>query len=262
MFKKIFIVGAVGLLAAAVLTQTKVGSYLSHQWNKAERHFESKIPFEDEIERIKGEVASLDKDINKAKGSLAEENVEVRYLGKRVDELRVSTEKSRSAVEARGKAIKDSDSKLVVWDSRPISFSKAKEMLAGEVANHKSLEKEFKATETRLVVRDQTRTMAEQHLQALITQKAELETAVIEIESLIKQAQVEQVRSKYQDDGTRMAKVKEDLAKLRKRIDIQREKANLSKTFDRSSTENRSVDEILADLDTKSEKGSDLVNKK
>jgi chromosome segregation ATPase len=263
MFKKILVVGAVGLLAAAVLTQTKVGSYLSHQWNRAERHMESKIPPEEEIERIKGEVASLDKDINKAKGSLAEENVEVRYLGKRVADLRVVTEKSRSAVEARGRTLKDAgDSKLVKWENQSIDVNKAKERLASEVANHKALEKEFKAKETMLAVREQTRIMAEQHLQALITQKSELETAVVEIEALIKQAKVEQVQSKFQNDGTRMAQVKEDLAKLRKRIDIQREKLHLSKNLDRSSVENRSVDEILADLDTKSEASSDLVNKK
>jgi len=88
MFKKVAIVGAAGLLTAAVLTQTKVGSYLSHQFDRAERHLESKVPPEDELRRIKHEVAGLDKEIDKAKGSLAEENVEVRYLTKKVDELR------------------------------------------------------------------------------------------------------------------------------------------------------------------------------
>lgn len=263
MFKKILIVGAVGLLAAAVLTQTKVGHFLSHKWNQAEKHFESKIPPEEEIERIKGEVASLNKDIDKAKGELASENVEVRHLNSFVNDLRVRTEKSREAVEARGKSLKDAgDSKLVKWDGRSIDFNRAKESLAKEVANHKSLEKEYKANETMLAVREQTRTMAEQHLQALISQKAEMETAVVELEALIKQVKVEQVQSKYQDDGTRMAQVKEDLAKLRKRIEVQREKLNLSRKFDVNSVDNRSVDEILAELDTKSEKSTDLVNKK
>ena len=161
MFKKIAIVGAAGLLTAAVLTQTKVGSYLSHQFDRAERHLESKIPPDEEIRRIKHDVASLDKDIDKAKGSLAEENVEVRYLAKKVEELRAQNEKSRTAVVARGQLVKDSaESQVVKWEGRNISHSKAKELLALEVSAHKSLEKEFKANETMLAVRERTREMA------------------------------------------------------------------------------------------------------
>jgi len=104
--------------------------------------------------------------------------------------------------------------------------------------------------------------MAEQHLQALITQKAELETAVAELEADIKMVRVEQVQSKYQDDGTRMAQVKEDLSKLRKRIEVQREKLRLSKKFDTSSVENKSVDEIMAELDAKGEKAVDQTARK
>ncbi|HJZ89466.1 MAG TPA: hypothetical protein VKE40_01250 [Gemmataceae bacterium] len=261
MLKKVFVVGAAGLLTAAVLTQTKLGD-LAWGWvDRAERSIESKIKPEDEIRRIKHEVASLDRDIDKAKGALAEENVEVRYLTKRVDELRVSVEKSRSAVEARRDLFKGETS-FIKWDGRNISTSKAKELLAAEVSNHKALNDEFKAQEKMLAIRERTRTMAEQHLQALVTQKAELETAVTDVEAEIKLAKIEQVQSKYQNDGSRMAKVKEDLAKLRKRIEIQREKLALTKKIDPTSVENKSVDEIFAELDSKGEKASDQLGRK
>jgi peptidoglycan hydrolase CwlO-like protein len=262
MFKKIAIVGAAGLLTAAVLTQTKVGSYLSHQWDRAERQLESKIPPEDEVRRIKHEVAGLDKEIDKAKGSLAEENVEVRYLTKKVEELRSQTEKSRTAVEAKGKALKEAtDTRFVRFDGQRMDISKAKEILATDVAAHKSLDKEYKANEKMLAVRERTRTMAEQHLQALITEKAQLESDVLDLEALIKQVKVEQVQSKYQNDGTKMARVKEDLAKLKKRIEVQREKLHLTKKWDRDSVENKSVDEILAGLDGKDEKVDQTAQK-
>ena len=53
------------------------------------------------------------------------------------------------------------------------------------------------------------------------------------------------------NDGTRMAEVKDSLAKLRKRIEIQRAKLELSKQYSGSSVENKSVEEILAELDAK-----------
>jgi len=255
MFKKVLIVGAAGLLIAAVLTQTKVGKYLSHKWDQAEEHFDSKIPPDEELARIKKDVASLDKDIDKAKGALAFENVEVGELRDKVSDLRTRTDKSRTSVEARGRMVKEAtDTKFVKWDGQPIDFKKAKELLADEVRRHNAIEKEFKANEKMLTVREQTRTMAEQHLQALITEKAQLESEVVDLDALIKQVKIEQVQSKYQNDGTRMAQVKEDLAKLKKRVKIQREKLDLSKKWDPNSAENKTVDEILADLDSKSAK--------
>src|SRR2546422_3302812 len=144
MFKKLLIVGAAGLLIAAVLTQTKVGKHLSRQWDKAEQYLENQVPPEEEVARIKKEVASLERDIDKAKGDLAYENVECRELTKDVNNLRTRTERSRTAVEARGQMVKEAtDTHLVKWDGRPIDFTKAKELLADEVKNHKSLEKQF-----------------------------------------------------------------------------------------------------------------------
>ena len=107
-------------------------------------------------------------------------------------------------------------------------------------------------------VRERTRDLAEQHLQALVTQKSELEAAVTELEADVKLAKIEQVQSKYQNDGSKMADVKERLTGLRKRIEVQREKLNLAKQYDKSAVENKSVDEIMAELDTK---GTEQVKK-
>jgi peptidoglycan hydrolase CwlO-like protein len=254
MCKKILIVGAAGLLAAAVLTQTHVGGYLSHQFHKADKYFENQVPPEEEVRQIKQEVASLDRDIDKARGSVAEEIVEAKLLKTKVDDRREAVKASRAAVDARAQAIKDAgDNKLVSWDSRKISYERAKELLQNQVTAHKTLEKDLTNLETMLGVRERTRDLAEQHLQALISQKSELEAAVTELEADIKLAKIEQVQSKYQNDGTRMAEVKERLASLKKRVEVQRTKLNLAKQYDKSGVENKSVDEIMAELDAKSE---------
>jgi len=88
-----------------------------------------------------------------------------------------------------------------------------------------------------------------------------MESDILDLDALIKQVKVEQVESKYQNDGTKMARVKEDLAKLKKRIEVQREKLHLSKRWDRDSVENKSVDEILADLDGKGDKVDQTAQK-
>jgi peptidoglycan hydrolase CwlO-like protein len=252
MFKKVAIVGAAGLLTAAVLTQTKVGAYVTHKFDQADRYLESKIPPEEEVRRIKAEVAGLDKEIDKAQNSFLEERWEAKSLKGKVEEKRTQVENSRQAVDGRGRMMKEASAgRPVKWDGREINYDRAKELLQAQVTAHKNLEKELKALETMFAVRERTRDLAEQHVQALTSQKSELEAAVIELEADIKMARIEQVQSKYQNDGTRMAEVKESLASLRKRIDIQRDKLALVKKMDRSSVENKSVDEILAELNSK-----------
>jgi len=252
MFKKVAIVGAAGLLAAAVLTQTKVGSYLSHRLDRADKYLESKIPPEEEVRRIKSEVANLDKDIDKARGSVAEERWAAKDMKGKVEEKKTQVENSRQAAEARGKMLKEvSTGSRVKWDGREINFDRAKDLLQSQVTAHKNLEKELKALETMQAVRERTRDLAEQHLQALVTQKSELEAAVTALEADIKMAKIEQVESKYQNDGTRMADIKESLANLKKRIEVQREKLNLAKQYEKTGVENKSVDEIMAELDAK-----------
>jgi len=250
MLKKVFVVGAAGLLVAAVLTQTKVGNIAWGWMDRAERHLDSKIKPEDEIRRIKKEVSSLDKDVDKAKRNLAEEIVEVKYLNKRTDELRVAVETSRKAVEAR-RAVFAGDDKFVKWDGRTINVAAAKDRLASEVSAHRSLASELKAQEEMLSTHEQSKTLAEQHLQALVTEKAKLEAMVTDVEANIQRAKIEQVESKYQNDGSRMAQVKKDLAELQKKLDIQRETLKLSKKVSPKDADEKSVDEIFAGLDDK-----------
>ena len=250
MFKKVAIVGAAGLLAAAVLTQTHVGGYLRHQFDRADKYLENQVPPEEEVARIKVEVGNLDKDIDRARGSVAEERVEAKLVKGRVEEKRTQVDNSRAIVEARGKMLKEAgQNKLVKWDSREVSYDRAKELLQSKVFAQKALEKEYDSLKSMLSARERTRDLAEQHLQALVTQKSELEAAVTELEADVKMAKIEQVQSKYQNDGTRMAEVKESLAKLKKRIEVQREKLNIAKQYDKSGVEDKSVDEIMKELE-------------
>lgn len=262
MLKKIAVIGAAGLLTAAVLTQTKVGSYVCHQFDRADKYLESKIPPEEEVRQLKKDVAGLDQDIDQAKGAVATARVEAKMAKADLEDTRARLDRSRSSVEARGKMMKEASAgKPVKWDNQEISFEKAKQLLQNQVTAHKHLEKEVKAQETMLAVKERTRELTEQHLQALVAQKTELQAAVVELEADIQRAKIEQVESKYQNDGTRMADVKERLAKVRERIEVQREKLALAREYDKSGVADKSVDEILAELDSKGEK-ADQVSRK
>ena len=236
MFKKVAIVGAAGLLTAAVLTQTKVGSTWRISSTRPTSTSTRRSRRRKRSRRIKKEVATLDKDIDKAKGALAAEERRGRQAAQdRVERpAGTQTEKSRTSVEARGKMMKEATDDQVRQVGRPRRSTSTRPRSCSPTRSPPTRPSRRNSRPPRRCWPSASgpASLAEQHLQALITEKAELEAAVVELEADIKLVKIEQVQSKYQNDGTRMAEVKEDLAKLRKRIEIQREKLDLTKKWD------------------------------
>jgi hypothetical protein len=171
-------------------------------------------------------------------------------LKSEVDELRTEIKESDVSVRKHGDVLKAaSSSDRIQWGYRTVGYVDAKELLQSEVKRHKDLKDRLKAREAALGSQEQTRELVEQQLQEMLKQKEELGVAVAEMEAAIKLAKVEQLRSKHQNDGTRMAEIKQSMEALRKRVMIQREKLNIDTKVNRSPVEDKSVEQILAEMD-------------
>jgi hypothetical protein len=251
MTKKILLILIIGIVGAAALANSKAGSYIRAQVAAWQDDVEDSIDPQVELRRIRFEIAQLDKDADAVKGDLAEANVNVRVLAKEVEELRKDVEVSDKSVRAHGDVMKvASESDKIQWGRRrAVTYGEAKDLLFQEVKRHNEMKARLKQKEAGLVAQSQTRDLIKQHFEAMIEQKDELTNAVQDLESEVRLAQVEQVNSKYQDDGTRMAKVKKSMADLRKRTLVRREKLNLNKsTAERNPGATLTVDEILGGL--------------
>jgi len=228
--------------------------------HRAEDKLESTIPAEDEVQRLKMEVSELEKEIKSAKNAVAEERVEAREQRKKVIDLAEQVKASKATLDARALALKaaeaDKEVHFVKVDGRNVDFTAAKDALQNLVRSQNVLEKNLQSEESMLTSREKSRELAEQHMKALVSQKSELESILTEMEADIKQLKIEQIESKYQNDGTKMAEIKESIGKLKKKIAVQREKLNMSKKGDTSAVETKSVDQIMAELDSTKGKSS------
>lgn len=250
MIMKMVKIGVIGLLVAFVANETKAGSHFKAWLNQLGAKMEKKVTPEMELARIKNEVGQLDGDVDKVKGDLAEANVNVRLLRREIDDLRKDVKESESAVRKHGDVVKaaSADDKIQ-WGFRTVSHVDAKELLMNEVKRHNDLKARLKAREQAVGTQEQTRDLVEQQLQEMLKQKDELTFAVAEMEAEIKMAKVEQIRSKYQNDGTRMGDIKSSLAELRKKVMVQREKLRITETYTKNPAADKSVDEILSGID-------------
>jgi len=250
MCKKLFAIAIVGVIAVYALSETRAGSHVKAWVSRVGGKIENSVPPETELARIRHEVGQLNGDIDKVKGDLAEANVNVRLLRKEVDELRGAVKTSEATIRKSAEVLKAAhDGDQIQWGYRQVSFVNAKELLATDVRRHADLKGRLKNREQALATQEQTRDLVEQQLQEMMTQKEELTSAVAEMDAELKLAGVEQIRSKYQNDGTRMSEIKSSLAELRKRVMVQREKLRVTETYQRSPAAEKTVDQILGELD-------------
>jgi chromosome segregation ATPase len=258
MLKKMVILGVIGFIAVTAVRGTKIASYVNSRWSQAEEALDASIPPEQEIKRLRNEVKGLDRDIMTVVNQLAKERVDVNNLQADVAARADKQSADNKQLQARGQAIKDAEAgktestQHVVFGRRKLSIDEAKAELEADVKRCTTNQKLLDSMEQTLAQRIKIRDTLEKQLDTLKTQKQELTVAIDAMEAELTALKQQQIESKYQTDDTRLARIKDDLRKLKTRVDVEREKLKLMPvvrdTPAAPATSNKSVDDILAPL--------------
>lgn len=251
MLKKMVILGVIGFVAVVALGGTKLASYIRSEINSARERAESNIPPEKEIQRLRNEIKLLDKDILTVINEVAKQRVAVTDLQTQTEELAKKQDDNLAALRVRGEAIKNAEGH-VTFGNRTVSIADAKAELEADAKRHLAVQKSLESQQALLANRIKVRDSLEKQLEAMKAQKGELTAAVDDMEAQLAALKLQQMESKYQTDDTRLAQIKEDLRKLKTKMDVEREKLKLMPAALEPApavpTNTKSVDDILAPL--------------
>ena len=226
--KKILLVaGAVGLGVVMWKSSNGVVKSLRHDAQAAITWVETKVPMEKRFDQLRREAQSIDGEMEKVKNDLAREIVEVRDLTNRTAELRAAVEKNAATLTARGQAITDATEK-VKYGTRTFSKADALTELQKDVNGYARNKQRLALMETTLTHRETIKETLAKTLDSMKTKKAEVLAAIDEVEADYKQMQLTAVESKYQMDDTKLAEIKKSLRELKKSVEIEKEKQNLT----------------------------------
>ena len=252
MLKKMVVLGVIGFVAVSALGGTKIASYIRSEIRDARERAENNIPPEKEIARLRSELKLLDKDIMTVVNQLAKERVEVRQLQEKNEELAAKQSKDKELLTARAAAIKSCNGDTLTWGTRTLTVDAAKTELEDGVKRFAANQKSLDSMEATLAIRVKNRDVLEKQLEVLKNQKTELAVAIDAMESELAALKLQQMESKYQTDDTRLAKIKEDLRKLKTKVEVEREKLKLMPAAldapAAPSTSGKTVDDIMAPL--------------
>jgi len=255
MFKKLIVVAVVGGLSVAALGKTRLGSYVRTEIRGLREAAEDQIPPEKEIARLRDEVSRIDQDqrkVVKQKVALEQERdelldrktaIEKNLPGMR-DRMNARADVLRSA-EDRAKA-GEKNVTVAFRDERAVPVVEAKNRLEALVNEVVTAEKELGRIDTK--VASLSRIVGKLDAQQVAMKKAKttLDADIDELQAQLLDLQTAQMESKYAtDDGTRSAHVKESIAKMRKKLDLQKRELAALQGISPDSA-GKSVDEILA----------------
>jgi len=251
MLKKLLIGGLVAVIAFVALRNTKLFHYAKQELSDAREWVEDQVPVEKKIEQMRKDVANLDRDVEAVKDALAREIVEVRELTTDVAKLRADVEAEHKKLVKRGEEIRQA-SEFVAYGRTKVPVAEAKDLLKRDVTSHLKRKQQLESLEKTLAYRERIKETLEKQLDSMLKQKQELKAEIDAVEAEYKALQLQQMESKYQHDDTRLARVKESLNNLRKKLDIEREKLQLApRVYDEPASEPataQSIDDILAPL--------------
>jgi peptidoglycan hydrolase CwlO-like protein len=230
MLKKLAWLGVAALVAFVVVKATGFEKFCGPMATKIKQKIESKIPLEDQIAVIKDQISKLQPDIDRAKTRVAEKRVAVKNLQNDVDSMRATLTENKDALQVRADNLANGE-KFVYYGGVQVPATDAKKRLAVDFKNYQRQEALFKSKEQLLSIRQDELRIAQEQLEALAAAQKQAETEVAQLETELMTLRLTQTRSKYQADDSRLADIKQSIAKVRSRIEVDIEKDNLDKQY-------------------------------
>jgi chromosome segregation ATPase len=258
MIKKLIVVAVVGGLAVAAVKGTKWASYVRTEVKSWREAAEDAVPPETEIARLRGEVKNLDEDAIKIVKQLARLQSDQADLANREKSLDVKKSETKTKVDAQASAVRDAEGKVKSGETNPLvligdakfSLATAKAHLKDSVRTYTDIEKELVFVRQKLETQQRIIDKLEKQRLEMNRLKSDLDASIDGLEAEVQSLKLQQMESRYQTDDTRVAQIKEAIAKQKKRLDIQRRELNMLQDTVAPSAPaaTESVDDILAPL--------------
>lgn len=252
MLKKILIVGAILLVGAIAVKKMNCSSYVRTAWSQVAKNARDQIPSQFELERIRHEIAALERDVDNLIKPIAERMYDVRELRKEVSELQqtLAARKDKLQVMTNDWEAKKS---FVVLNTK-YSGSRAEDKLHREFVACRRIEKTLESKERLLSARERQMEAIREQAEKLISKKREFEVRLAELEAEEELLTVDLTGTMPSLDSSRATAIQDALNQVERRQQIKRNELELRSgqfsTEERESSDSSrvNVDEIRSYL--------------
>ncbi len=183
------------------------------------------MPVQFDIDRTRDEIASLEPAIKDGIAQVANARVDIAMLEREIAATRTNLQSERTAMESIRKGLDTGDYRL----AGPIRYTEdeVKADLARRLKSYQAGNRLLKDKEETLKSKQKTLTAAEQQLKQMATAKKELLSKVAQIEARLQMIETTQSGRDYHFDDSALARAKQSVSDLEKRLDVLAEQAEM-----------------------------------
>jgi chromosome segregation ATPase len=217
MMKKAVVYGFVGTAILVGLFGTTSGSYVRTAAFRVRTAAKDAVPVQFEIDRARRDIESLTPAIRQQIEQMARAEQDVRVLEDEITETIANMEKQKSTMLTLRQQLGDSkvqktggiDSTRMIQDS-----------LRNRLETYNRCERILEEKQATLASRQKVVESARENLTAIATQKKSLESKIEEIQARLAAIEASNAKSKYHFDGTALARAKQTVADLDRRLNV------------------------------------------
>ena len=219
MIKKMIIGTGVAVLAAAFFLGRDAASYVRTSAECLKDSVRNNVPTEFQIERARGMIKDLVPEIRKNMHAIAREEVELEQLEKQVadTESRLAKEKGELL---RLKTDLETGESVFHYASRTYTAGQVKVDMSHRFERYQTGEATLASLHEIYDARRKTLEAARQKLEGTLAEKRKLEVDIENIEAQLEVLAAVQTTSQYNFDDSKLGRVKELIADLRTKLEV------------------------------------------
>jgi chromosome segregation ATPase len=260
MFKKVLIAALAVVVGLAVVKGTWFGSHLRHQVCDMVKSVKNSVPPEEEIGRLRMELANLAREDDRYFDKVARLAVDVDNLEKKVGKLRTNLTREEVRIRKLKGELTDGAEVVVVEGAR-VSRSD----LRNSAIAFKNAEDNLKSKEANLEARKRLLALERKKLSELRNKRDEMSTELQRLETALAEERQAQAASESTIDDGNYRQIRKAMDSVRDRINVLKKKRELRGEFSPATETNQpSEQDVQADkyLDARFSDKKEDVSKK
>jgi peptidoglycan hydrolase CwlO-like protein len=227
MVKKGLIGAALGAGALFLVFGTHAPSYVKTAFRSVKRVAKDATPLPFDIERARDEIASLDPAIRDNIEKLARAEVDIEHLEREIKATKANMEVEKTALLTLRESLKTGEYRLAGHSSVAYTEDEVKADLARRYDSYNNVKKILDAKESTYKAKQSEVIAFRQQLESMMAQKKSLSAKLDGIQAKLAQIQATQTANEFQLDGSALARAKETVSDLERKLEVMARKAEM-----------------------------------
>lgn len=227
MMRKIVIVGLLAVAGLYLVKKTSMFSYAGTVWGQMQQEAKRQVPTKFEIDRVRNEVANMNRDISTMLHPIAEYMATVKRLEREVDEHRAQLTEQKARIMAVATDVKENP-RQVSYAGNSFSGEELRRQLQRDFDCFKRSETQLKSQEQLLSAKRKSLEATREQLSKLISKKREFEIRLAQLEADEEILNVARIGSNINVDDGRATQIEAALAEIEHRQEVVRSEIELS----------------------------------